>query len=61
MLLGIVFAQPSFSLHDNVHPKRRRTVRTQEMIYVVRQKIEKDPNVQKVDLDDDEIPVKRDR
>ena len=51
----------TFSLHDKVHPKRRRRVRTQEMINVVRQNVEKDPNVQKVDLDDDKIPVKRNR
>ena len=35
----------TFTLNDNVHPARRRTVRTQQMIDVVRQSVEDDANV----------------
>lgn len=34
----------TFTLVDNTHPQRRRTVRTEDAIAAVEQSIEEDPN-----------------
>jgi len=36
--------QTTFSLNNNIHPQRRRTIRTEEVIASVERSIEEDPN-----------------